>query len=186
MNLLSTHSEKLSCKLTEREVREKGQRLAALQGDLANHSAHSDDVKSQLKATEKRISAQITEVAAVIRSGSELRETTVDVYEDGGEALEIRRDTNEVVTKRALRDDERQRCLFEKEPAEEGEEGEGDEQAQEGTEGAPAEGAAPTQAANVVDGVSLDGKVLLKNVAPPETPEGSAPAPQGDGGTEPF
>lgn len=120
---ISQHVERLPVLLTQDELRQRGIRLAELEGNWATHCQTMKSEQSTLAARKKELEAQIQQVAATVRDGKEWRDVTVSVVLDGGEALELRADTSEVLRRRPIREDEAQAKLFEDTaPADPGEE----------------------------------------------------------------
>lgn len=120
MQELSRHTEKLPVKLTSEEVSEKGQRLAQLEGDLAQHIAMMKSIASTNNARKKEIEAQIFQLASVMRDGVELRDIAVKCMLDGTQVVEVREDTGAAIRPpRDPRPDEKQKRLFESEEEEE-------------------------------------------------------------------
>lgn len=122
--LLKTENERLPVKLMDSEIRERGQRLAAKQGELESHVAREKQVKAELKSQKTAIEAEIQRLSGVIRDGTELRDVECDHIADfrKGTVRVIRKDTEQLVTERALSDSERQRRIdgVEPEPGDEG------------------------------------------------------------------
>ena len=111
-NPISYHMERLPVPLTVEEYRQKAERLAALEGDLASHVADMKSKQSTMAARKKEIESLIYQLAAVMRDKAELRDVQVNVVIDAGEALELRADTQEVLRRRPPRPEERQGALF--------------------------------------------------------------------------
>lgn len=99
--------------LTE-ELLDRGARLAKLEDVLAEHEAHSESVKRELKAKEAHIAAERSFLANVVRNKKEPRQVQVREvanFETNMLAV-IRQDTGEVVRDRPLTAEERQVNLF--------------------------------------------------------------------------
>jgi chromosome segregation ATPase len=123
MQEISRHNERLPVKLTEQDLRERGARLAQLEGDLAQHNAAMKSAQSTMAARKKEIESKIFQVAQTMRDGEELRDVLVACMMDEGKVLEIRLDTNTALgPAREPRPDEMQGRLFEVEPDDGGEE----------------------------------------------------------------
>lgn len=111
--LLKTEPENLPVKLTQDEIRERGERLAAKEGELESHMQNAKQVKAGLTANEKRLEADIQNLSLQIRDKSELRLVQCDHIADykRGVVRVVRQDTEQVVRERAIEESEKQRRL---------------------------------------------------------------------------
>lgn len=111
--LLKTEPENLPVKLTQDEIRERGERLAAKEGELESHIQRAKQVKADLTANEKRLEADIQSLSLQIRDKSELRQIPCDHIADykRGVVRVVRQDTEQVVRERAIEESEKQRRL---------------------------------------------------------------------------
>ena len=116
--ILATRTEHLPVQLTESEIREAGQELAPLEGQLTEHGLKEKDIKDQLKSTRSKLEGQVHGLASIIRAGVEYRPTPVKVEADykAGRVYEIREDTGEVIGERAVNETDRQAPLFDAPP----------------------------------------------------------------------
>ncbi len=106
--------EKLPCKLTNDEVRRKGEELAL---ERKKHREVADEAKAsaaRFKADLKAIDEKIDDLAEQVRSRRETREVEVIERKDMDIAMveTIRVDTGEVIRSRAMTLNERQIHLF--------------------------------------------------------------------------
>lgn len=104
---------RLPVKLTEKELLERGQRLAKCQADLAEHNARADEIKKELRSAEAKIEAERAYLSGVIRERAEFRDVACERWVDyvGGEIREVRCDSGEVINSRPLQPHERQVSL---------------------------------------------------------------------------
>ncbi len=104
---------KLMVKLTDDERMAKGQALARAAEELATHHDEAKSVKASLKATETAIVARIGALALVVRQGAELRDVNVFGIADipNGRVRYYREDTEEFLSDRAIKMDERQTSI---------------------------------------------------------------------------
>lgn len=110
--------EDLPVQLTQDEITERGQRLAAVDGEIESHLQREKEVKANLKATRSRLEAERSLLSMVVRNREEARPVRVTLHGDheAGLVFEIRDDTGEVVRTRPLTDDDRQLRLVEEGP----------------------------------------------------------------------
>jgi hypothetical protein len=100
----------LRCRLTERELLERGHRLASLHAEISSledaRRSSASEYKSQIDLAE----AQLSAIAREVRSGAQERQVEVRREKDFDRNVEevIRLDTGEVVETRALTPQERQ------------------------------------------------------------------------------
>ena len=113
--VLKTITEQLPVALTKREARELGQKLAQQEGELDAHESRATQVKTELKAREAEIRAQIAAAAMSLRNGTKIADVPVQLEADfdQGVVRYLRRDTGEEIRTRPLGEDERQEPLFE-------------------------------------------------------------------------
>lgn len=100
--------------LTDAEMRGRAQEQASVYRELGRHHDHADSVKAQLKATERRLEARLSELAEMINRGTEERDIPIEIVADypAGLAREIRTDTGEILLERKLEAKERQQSMF--------------------------------------------------------------------------
>jgi hypothetical protein len=113
---IGEHVEDLPCPLTEPELMDRGARLAQLHSDLAQHEAHSESVKADLKSRKTALEAEASRLAGIVRKKYEPRPVKV-FHEAHWQTLtyrEVRADTGSVIpgTNRPLREEERQGEIF--------------------------------------------------------------------------
>ena len=100
----------LACRLTDGELQEAGADLAAVVQDIAGEEDRQKDIKAQMQARKMELTAKQTVLAIKVSRREEHRDVEVTIatcYDDGVE-IRTRTDTGEVISTRALRDDERQ------------------------------------------------------------------------------
>ena len=105
-----TTTMRLACKLTDDELRAAGDGLAKVVQDIASEDDAQKDQKAQMKARLMELTARQTILALQVSRREEHRDVEVTIatcYDDGVE-IRTRTDTGEVISTRALRDDERQ------------------------------------------------------------------------------
>lgn len=103
----------LPVRLTEEELLKKGGELAATVQDISSEESRQQDIKSQLKAKLAELEARRSNLAITVSRKEEHRDVEVDIFHDyqRGVVEDVRRDTGEVVSRRVMRDDERQQPL---------------------------------------------------------------------------
>ena len=100
----------LACLLTANELREAGHDLATVVQDIAGEVDRQVDIKAQMKARLAELEAKKSQLAIKVSRREEHRDVEVTIatcYDDGVE-IRTRTDSGEVISTRALRDDERQ------------------------------------------------------------------------------
>lgn len=105
-----TNTMRLPCRLTEEEVRERGERLARELNGKVLLEEKRKEVAAELKRAIDALDAELLDLARAIRDRTEEREVEVETTRDlHRRVLEtIRRDTGEVVSARPLGPDELQ------------------------------------------------------------------------------
>lgn len=113
LKLARTESRWLPVKLHEDELRDRGDKLAALIQDVSAEERRQVDVKAQMKARLSELDAKKTQLAIVISRREEDRDVTVDVFHDFDRLTveTIRQDTGEVISSRRMTEEERQQKL---------------------------------------------------------------------------
>lgn len=108
----------LACPLTERELLERGARLADLHHDLADLENAKKDTAAAFKARIETIESEAQGLARQIRGRAEYRDVEVKREKDFARNVEevIRLDSGEVVATRALTPQERQEEMFRTNP----------------------------------------------------------------------
>jgi hypothetical protein len=117
--VLRSFTRDLPVDLTPDEMRDRGERMAQLAGDIDQHDLHAQQVKADLKAARTALEAEMSKLGLAIRRKQEVR--PVQCHEEAvptdGVVVTRRLDTNELVSgpgsTRPLRDDERQQTIFE-------------------------------------------------------------------------
>lgn len=111
--MLKTITRNLPCRLTEEELRQRGDALAETVQELAAEESRQTDVKAQMKARLTELEAKQTRFAITISRKEEYRDIQCDLFVNADRGLVdvVRRDTSEVVETRPITDDERQRAL---------------------------------------------------------------------------
>jgi len=113
LNIIRTETRSLPVKLHEDELRDRGDKLAAVIQDLNAEEDRQVDVKAQMKARLSELDAKKTQLAIVISRREEYRDVPVDVFADYAKQIveAVRRDTGEVLTTRRMTEEERQQPL---------------------------------------------------------------------------
>lgn len=107
--VVSAYVSPMPCKLTDTELRERGQSLARVEGDLREHTKHATSVKKELASKEAALEAELARLGNIIRNAAEPRDTEVQVEQiSRNRVAVIRLDTHEVLEERPLRDEEAQ------------------------------------------------------------------------------
>jgi hypothetical protein len=105
----------LKVKLTEEELREKGQQMASKVIQYNEYEAEKKEIASDLGAKMKDLHAELTVLAKATRSQEETRpvecEVLFDVPEVGTKRI-VKKDTMEVLKELAMTAEERQTELF--------------------------------------------------------------------------
>jgi hypothetical protein len=103
----------LPVELTEKETRDMGKRLAALEGELSAHTNKEKEIKDNLKGERSSLEGKISSLAVVVNQGHEYRPVSVRVEVDYGTntVREVREDTGEIIAERAATEEERQSHL---------------------------------------------------------------------------
>lgn len=89
----------LPVELTNDELLDRGARLAQLNSDIADHQAHAESVKKDLKARESALESDRARIASIVRQKREPREIACERIHDydAGDQYDLRTDTGEVV-----------------------------------------------------------------------------------------
>lgn len=113
LKLLPVETQMLTCQLTEDEIREHGQQLAGVLDDISTEQARQTSFKTEMKATIAGLESRSAALSSQIRRGEELRGVQVQPELDFDENVyrERRTDTDEIITERSIRDEERQEHL---------------------------------------------------------------------------
>lgn len=111
--IAKTESRNLPVKLSEIELRERGDQLAAVIQDLTAEESRQIGVKTQMKARLTELDAKKSQLAITISRREEYRDVTVDVWHDydGLKVYVVRRDSGEEIHSRAMTQNELQRPL---------------------------------------------------------------------------
>ena len=112
-----TFTEELPCKLTKREVYQRGREMARTSIELARHEAEAKEQIAELKAKAKELDKEHKRLARIVDSGEENR--LVDCYQRAYvdqpnqrfEVETVRIDTGEVVRVRPMDPNERNDAL---------------------------------------------------------------------------
>jgi hypothetical protein len=113
LKLARTESKTLPVKLTERELRERGDSLASVIQDLNTEEHRQVDIKAQMKARVSELDARKTQLAITISRREEDRDVTIEVWHDYERVrvYAVRRDTGEEIYSRSMTPEEMQRPL---------------------------------------------------------------------------
>lgn len=100
----------LPVELTDKEVQERGEKLAELEQDAQECREEAAANAARYRERKKALAEQIAKVSKCINDGKEDRQVTCDLVPDYRRNLMeiVRQDTNEAVDSRALTADERQ------------------------------------------------------------------------------
>lgn len=111
--IAKTETRSLPVKLTDLELRERGDSLAAVIQDLRAEEYRQVDIKTQMKARITELDAKQTQLAIAIQRREEYCDVTVDVWHDYDrlKVETVRRDTGECIHRREMTQDELQRPL---------------------------------------------------------------------------
>jgi hypothetical protein len=106
-------SRMLPVRLSEPELRERGDQLASVTQDVTTEQQRQTDMKAQMKARLSELEARRTQLAITISRREEDREVLVTLLVDyrAGRVTEVRNDTGEAILTRHITDEERQRNL---------------------------------------------------------------------------
>jgi hypothetical protein len=104
----------LPCKLSDDELRQRGDALATLQGELETIAEVRKASNASLNARAKATTAQMERLGKQVRERQELRSVEVreTLIAEMGQATTTRVDTGEEVGHRAMTEDEKQGSLF--------------------------------------------------------------------------
>lgn len=111
--VLSTYKAELEVKLHAEEVHDYAKRLAAIEGEVAQHEDHAKSVKADLAAKAAALKAERSKVALKVRTEKEVRQVpcTITAHWRTNRAITTRDDTGEVIAERPLSAGERQTAL---------------------------------------------------------------------------
>jgi hypothetical protein len=100
----------LPCKLTDKELIERGSKLASLQTEIDAKQAE----KTAISAAQKPLKKESRAIVRVLKNGTEVREVACEkrIFESSNEVAVVRLDTNEEVERRTLSFEERQGDFF--------------------------------------------------------------------------
>lgn len=112
--ILGTGVKKLPCVLTDAELLDFGQKIAAVKQELDNHVEQTKATAKTMGARKAELEARVNEIAVCLRTKKEIRDVSYREEADfkAGLALTIRDDTNQTLASRPLTPDERQERLF--------------------------------------------------------------------------
>lgn len=107
---LKRHVLDLPCRLTRDEQLERGHQLAGTLDEIRTEDSRQEMLKKEMKSATASLEARRDKLAAIVRNGEEYREVPVEDVADYGKGrfMRYRQDTGEIVTERALTDEERQ------------------------------------------------------------------------------
>lgn len=112
--VLSSFTELMPVRLSDMELLVAGAKLAEAEREARDQEKSAQTIKADLNAKKKAADEKLADLAAIVRNKSESRQTLVQVEmdpKDGRYCWEIRTDTGEVIRRRPLQDNERQRTL---------------------------------------------------------------------------
>lgn len=112
-DVIGSETQILPVRLTQDEIRARGERLAAVHGALDQIAIEEDDAKKKFKDRRNPLEGEIGLLAHIIRKKEEKREVAVDLVADfaTGKVREVRSDTGEVVRERDIRFEEQQQAI---------------------------------------------------------------------------
>lgn len=113
LRLVRTETRFLPVKLDADELRDRGDKLAAVIQDLNAEENRQVDVKAQMKARLAELDSKKTQLAIVISRREENRDVAVDLFHDFDRLViyTVRRDTGEELSTRRMTEEERQQPL---------------------------------------------------------------------------
>lgn len=108
----------LPCRLTDDELREKGQELAHSRETSEKFEAEAAEARKSLKDREALLDGEVSRLARIVRERSEQRPICVEVRlaKKAGMVDEVRVDTGEVIATRKMADREMQTEMLEVPP----------------------------------------------------------------------
>lgn len=111
---LKPYTRLLPCKLTDDEIREYGKDLAKVRQDILTEEARQVSLKQQLKASLTELEARSLALSSKIGRGEEARDVDVEPQLDfkKGVYCEVRTDTGEKISERAVTEEERQESML--------------------------------------------------------------------------
>lgn len=112
--ILGRGVKKLPCVLTDAELLDFGQQIAAKKQELDNHVEQTKATAKTMAARKAELEARVNEIALALRTKKEMRDVGYREEADfaTGLAVTIRDDTNATLHTRPLTPDERQERLF--------------------------------------------------------------------------
>lgn len=112
--ILGRGVKKLACNLTDAELLERGQKIAAVKQELDNHIEQTKATAKTMSARKAELDAEVSSIATALGTKQEMRDVEYREEADfiSGRAVTIRNDTNATLTSRPLTPDERQERLF--------------------------------------------------------------------------
>lgn len=107
---IRSETQQLKVKLRDYDLVVKARELAQVLEQLDEQGAHEALARAEWKQERARLEKRRSELAQVVREGHEVREIPVAIHADWQTmtAVEIRKDTGEVVNERALTAEERE------------------------------------------------------------------------------
>ena len=114
IRILKNTTETLPCKLTDEELRQKGDDLASITQELDAEEGRQKDIKDQLKAKLSGLQSKQREISLTITRREEFREVKVltQLLVNDQMVQKIRQDTGEIIEARPARDLEMQSTLI--------------------------------------------------------------------------
>jgi len=108
--IVRTEARSLPVKLTDEELRERGDSLAQVIQNLRTEEDRQVDIKAQMKARLAELDAKKTQLAITISRREEDREVMVDTYHDYDrlKVEMVRQDTGETINSRRMTEAEQQ------------------------------------------------------------------------------
>lgn len=112
--ILGRGVKKLPCVLTQEELLDFGQQIAAKKEELDNHIEQTKATAKTMGARKAELEARVNEIALALRTKKEMRDVAYREEADFkmGLAVTIREDTNATLHSRPLTPEERQERLF--------------------------------------------------------------------------
>ena len=109
--LLKIEQRNLTCKLTEKEIADKGQELAGLCQKIGASEDAEATRRKQVKEVIEGLEGNRGSLASIVKSGEEIRLVQVRLDIEGSQVAETRLDTLEIMITRPATKDEMQRRL---------------------------------------------------------------------------
>lgn len=116
--LLARETRGLSVIISDEEWRAASEALGASHAERSAQLDHAKELKDSLKAQLEEIEARMNRLSGLVHNRKETRQVECELraYHDKGEAVLVRTDTGEVISRRSLTHEERQKPLIADDP----------------------------------------------------------------------